>query len=80
VSNTGIVEPSPNPHTIRSAAVGISLRCLPIYPSGEKNRAVQYNVPPSRSTAPITRCNEFSAAIPAMRSIAGPGTSTEASK
>ena len=34
VSKTGRVEPSPEPQTIRSAAVGISLRYLPSNPPG----------------------------------------------
>ena len=29
VSNTGIVEQSPNPQTSRSEPVGMTLRCLP---------------------------------------------------
>jgi len=42
VSKTGSVEPSPKPHTSRSEAVGITLRCFPRYlPSGAKNTTVQ---------------------------------------
>src|SRR5207244_811052 len=81
VSNTGRVEPSPKPQTRRSAAVGISLRCLPRnLPSSPKKRTVQYSVPPSRSMTPTTRCTWCSPAILAMRSTSGPGTSTALSK
>jgi hypothetical protein len=42
VSNTGSVDPSPNPQTSRSDAVGMIFRCLPRYsPSGAKNTTEQ---------------------------------------
>ena len=81
MSKTGSVEPSPKPHTSRSAPVGISLRCLPSsVPSGAKNSAVQYSVPPPRSITPITRWQPRSRAIAPSRSVAGPGTSIEDSQ
>ena len=53
VATTGSVDPSPLPQMTRSIAVGISFRCLPSSrPSGPKISAVQYSVPPSRSTTP----------------------------
>ena len=41
VSNTGMVDPSPNPQISRSPTVGISLQCLPI--CAVKSAAVALN-------------------------------------
>ena len=63
VATTGRVDPSPLPQMTRSIAVGISLRCLPRrVPSGPNISAVQYRVPPSRSTTPTTRWTAWSLA------------------
>jgi hypothetical protein len=80
VSKTGRVVPSPKPQMSRSMAVGISLRCLPSNPSGPKNSAVQYSVPPSRSMTPITRYAPPSRAADVSWSTSGPGTMMALSK
>jgi hypothetical protein len=66
---------------IRSIAVGINLRCFETSaPSGEKNNAVQYSVPRSRSITPMTSHARCRLAISPSRSVAGPGTSIAPSK
>ena len=81
VSNTGSVEPSPNPQIRRSEAVGISLRCFPRYsPPASKNNTVQYKVPPALSITPITTDILYLPARDAILSTSGPANAYQSNQ